>query len=309
LILTVTLNPAIDVTIGVDRLAFEDRSYIHSRVTSAGGRGINASRVLHAFGAETLALAPSGGKSGAEFEAELAKCAFPFEAVQIGKCIRTNLIVTDSQGLTVKLNERGSDLTDAELERFESAVEKHLPRSKWMLISGSLPPGVNVSYFGRLMERARAHGAQVFVDTDGEHLQAVLEQAPNVVAPNQQEAERLLNRSLITRGQFIEAVQRIQAMGAEIALLSLGGRGAVTTDGRSTFEIIPPRVDAVAPIGAGDALDAAFLWARLNGSDFADAARWGVAAGTASAVLPGMAFPALEQVRAIYQRVEINRLP
>lgn len=294
---------------GVDRLAFEDRAYIQSRATSAGGRGINASRVLQAFGAETLALAPSGGLSGAEFEAELAKCAFPFEAVRIGKCIRTNLIVTDRQGLTVKLNERGSELTAEELARFEAAVEKHLPQSAWMLISGSLPPGVDVSYFGRLMERARVHGTKVFVDTDGEHLQAVLEEKPAVVAPNQQEAEKLLNRSLITRGQFMEAVQRIQAMGAELALISLGGRGAVVTDGEATYEVIPPRVEAVAPIGAGDALDAAFLWARTQGSDSAEAARWGVAAGTAAAMLPGMSFPTIEQVRPVYKRVEVNRLP
>lgn len=294
---------------GVDRLAFEDRAYILSRVTNAGGRGINASRVLQALGAETLAVAPSGGSTGAAFEAELAKCEFPYEAVRIGKCIRTNLIVTDRQGLTVKLNERGSELSEAELETFEAAVERHLPKSTWMLISGSLPPVVDVKYFGRLMERARVHGTNVFVDTDGEHLQAVLEEAPAVVAPNQQEAERLLNRSLITRGQFVEAVQRIQAMGAGIALLSLGGRGAVATDGTTTYEIVPPRVDAIAPIGAGDALDAAFIWARTKGSGFEDAARWGVAAGTASAALPGMAFPTVDQVRAVYDRVEVNRLP
>ena len=117
MILTVTLNPAIDLTYGVDRLAFEDRSYINSKVEAAGGRGINAARVLTALGAETLAMMPSGGASRQRFETDLARLGFRYETVPIQQSIRTNLIVTDKQGLTVKLNERGPLISSAAITR------------------------------------------------------------------------------------------------------------------------------------------------------------------------------------------------
>ena len=97
-------------------------------------------------------------------------------------------------------------------------------------------------------------------------------------------------------------------MGAETAVLSLGARGAIGAFPGGTVEVIPPRVEAVSPIGSGDALAAAFLWAMEKKSDYADAVRWGVAAGTASAKLPGMKFANLEETREVYNDVEVRRL-
>jgi fructose-1-phosphate kinase PfkB-like protein len=97
-------------------------------------------------------------------------------------------------------------------------------------------------------------------------------------------------------------------MGAEATVLSLGSRGAVGSFPEGTVEVIPPRVDAVSPIGSGDALAAAFLWAMENKSDYADSLRWGVAAGTASAKLPGMRFATLPEAREIFGQVEVRHL-
>src|SRR5271165_6887550 len=101
------MNPAIDRVISVDRLAFEDRSYINSIGESAGGRGINASRVIHSFGGETLAVFPSGGASGKRLEGRLGVAGFPLSVVPIQHDTRTNLAITDKHGLTVNLNEEG----------------------------------------------------------------------------------------------------------------------------------------------------------------------------------------------------------
>jgi 1-phosphofructokinase family hexose kinase len=308
LILTVTLNPAIDLTFAVDRLAFEDRSYINARGEAAGGRGVNAARVLHAFGGDVLALMPSGGDTAERFENGLSRLGLKFELVPIAQPIRKNFIITDRQGLTVKINERGPRLTQAELDGFEDVVRKRMPSVDWLLLCGSLPPGVSVEFYCRLIRIAKSHGAKTLVDTDGEHLQALLEEGPTAVVPNQSEAEHLLNKALITRNQFVEAVERIQRMGAEMAILSLGNRGAVAYDGVSVYEVTPPVVDAVSPIGAGDALDAAFVWAMTQGNGFSDAVRWGVATGTASAALPGFDFAGLEESRAMYDRVEVRKI-
>ena len=97
-------------------------------------------------------------------------------------------------------------------------------------------------------------------------------------------------------------------MGAQMVLLSLGSRGCVGSKEGLVVEAVPPRVEAVCPIGAGDALAASFVWAMRRNEDFADALRWGVAAGTASATLPGVSFASFEQTRAIYEQVQIREI-
>jgi 1-phosphofructokinase family hexose kinase len=306
LILTLTVNPAIDRNILADRLVFEDRAYILSRSDSAGGRGINASRVLHSFGAKTLAVVTSGGPNGNRFEKLLEKAAFPVKVVCISHDIRINFAITDRQGLTVKLNELGPPITAEELASVEKAVESRLKSASWLMLCGSIPPDVSTDFYAKLIHMARVHKVKTLLDTDSDALVHGVEAGPTVVMPNQQEAERLLNRALITRQHFMDAVTRIKAMGPESVVLSLGSRGAVALDSRHMLEAIPPRIDALSPIGAGDALAAAFVWAASKKKDFPDCVRWAVAAGTASARLPGMEFASLEQTKETYRAVEMK---
>ncbi len=309
MILTLTINPAIDQNITADRLVFEDRAYIVATSESAGGRGINASCVIHSFGGKTLAIVPSGGRTGKRFQQLLCGCGFPTEIVPVKKGIRTNFTITDRQGLTIKLNQPGPRLSKTELSRLGEVVHKRLPGANWLMLCGSLPPGVPGTFYSELIELAHRHGVKTLLDTDGEALIEGVRAGPTVVAPNQQEAERLLNTALITRSQFLDAATQIRHMGAESVILSLGSRGAVGASARGVIEVVPPRIDVVCPIGSGDALAAAFTWALARDGDFAGALRWGVAAGTASAALPGLRFADLDQTREIHQRVEVHEAP
>jgi 1-phosphofructokinase family hexose kinase len=308
LIVTVTINPALDCTISVDRLAFEDRAYIEARHESPGGRGINAACVIHSFGGKALAIFASGGKNGKTFEELLSAQGHPAVAVPIANEIRTNLTITDRQGLTVSLNERGPRLEKAEVDRLEKAVQKHLEGASWLLLSGSLPPGVPSDFYARLIGMARRKHVKTLLDTDGDPLREGIEASPTVVSPNQGEAERLLNRALVTRNHFLDAVARIRAMGPETVALSLGSRGAVGAIEGAIIEAIPPRVEVLCPIGSGDALAAAFAWSMERSHDFVDALRWGVATGTASATLPGLRTASLEQAKEMYRQVEVRRI-
>jgi len=306
LIVTLTINPAVDRNVMADRLVFEDRAYILSTSEAAGGRGINASAVIHSFGGKTIAITTSSAKGGARIEQMLDQSSFPVEFVRIRNEVRTNLTITDRQGLTIKLNELGPSIDASELKRVGKAVEKHLSKATWLMLCGSLPPDVAPDFYAKMIAVAKKAGVNVLLDTDGEALLEGLEAHPTVVAPNQQEAERLLNTALIMRSHFLDAAERIRAMGAEGVVLSLGSRGAVGARDGKLFEVMAPLIDAVCPIGAGDALAAAFVWAMDNGKDFADAVRWGVAEGTASAKLPGVRFASLEEARRIYDKVEVR---
>lgn len=303
------MNPAIDRTMAVDRLAFDDRAYILSSKDSPGGRGINAARVIHSFGGETLAIFPSGGERGLRFEHFMQDCGFPVATVPIRHDIRLNLTITDRHGLTVKLNEIGPRLDRGEIAGMQGTVEAQLGRASWLMLCGSLPPGVPSDFYAQLIARAAKKGVKTLLDTDGEALSQGVEAGPAVVTPNQQEAERLLNTVLLTRSHSLAAARRIQAMGAQTVVLSLGSRGAIGADEKKVlWEATPPRIDAISPIGAGDAMAAALVSSFVKGEDFQEALRWGVAAGSASAKLPGLNFATLEQAREVYHEVDLRRV-
>jgi 1-phosphofructokinase family hexose kinase len=306
LIVTLTVNPAIDRNVLTDRLVFDDRSYILSTREQAGGRGINASSVLHSFGAKTLAIATAGGETGSRFKSLLGQYSYPVHFVPIKNDIRINLTVTDKHGLSIKLNEAGPLVSADELDKVEATVKSRLPKASWLMLMGSLPPGAPAAFYSRLIQLAASMGVETLLDTDGEPLRASIEHGPTVATPNQQEAERLLNRALLTRGHFLEAAEQVSQMGAKSVILSLGARGAVAMAEGHMWEVIPPRVDVLSPIGAGDAMGAAFVWARKKKKEFPDAVRWGVAAGTASAQLPGVSFADLEKTKEIYRQVEVR---
>jgi 1-phosphofructokinase family hexose kinase len=307
LIVTITINPALDRIINVDRLAFEDRAYIHSSRESPGGRGINASCVIHSFGGETLAIATTGGSTGKRFVKYLESCGYPVAVVPIKNEIRTNFTITDHQGLTVNLNEAGPTLTKAEIDRLERVVRQKLEGAKWLMLCGSIPPGVPASFYAKMISMAGKKRVRTLLHATGDALREGIAARPTVVTPNQHEAGRLLGRALLTHSHFHEAAEEIRTLGAESVVLSLGSRGAVAAFPDGLVEAVPPPVHVVSPIGSGDALSAGYTWAMVHGPNTADALRWGVAAGTASARLPGMAFASLTQTREIYRQVEIRR--
>lgn len=308
MILTLTVNPAIDRNITVDELVFEDRAYILDNRESAGGRGINNSCVIHSFGGRTTAIATMGGSTGVRLQQLLGCCGFGVDMVEVKAPTRTNLNISDRQGLTVKLNEKGAPIEPSEVKLIEQAVARRLPEARWFMLCGSMPPGMPADFYARLIGTSKALGVKTLLDTDGEALEAGIEAGPTAVAPNQQEAERLLNKALLTRAQFQEAAERIRLMGPQMVILSLGSRGCVGAREGLIVEAIPPRVEVVCPIGAGDALAASWVWAMRRNDDFADALRWGVAAGTASATLPGVSFASFEQSRAIYEEIQIREI-
>ena len=238
-----------------------------------------------------------------------ANCGYEVRIAEVRNETRTNLTITDERGLSVNLNEKGPEVAKPELAGVESAVRECLSGAAWLLICGSLPPGAPASFYGRLIALARRRKVRTLLHASGDALREGIKARPTVVTPNQNEAERLLERSLLTRAHYLEAADRIREMGPESVVLSLASRGAVAAFADGLYEAIPPPIDAVCPIGSGDALTAAYAWRmeqpRSNGPE---ALRWAVAAGTASARLPGMDFATLEETEEIYRQVEVRRV-
>jgi 1-phosphofructokinase family hexose kinase len=308
MIVTLTVNPAIDHTVTTDRISYEDRVYVRSSFEQAGGKGINAARVIHGLGAPVLALATCGGATGKRFAGLLASSGFAVSMIPIRNPIRRNLTISDLQGLTIKLDEAGPEISPSEEKKIEQAVRAKLQGADWLLLCGSLPPGVRSDFYARLIQIAREKGVKTLLDTGGEALRIGLQAKPTMVKPNRLEAERLLNRNLLTRQQSVEALHEISHMGAETVVLSLGSEGAMGISGNGSYHALAPEIQQKCPIGAGDALAATCVWALSQNKPFPEALRWGVAAGTAAAATPGTSFGSLSETQRMQARVRLEEI-
>jgi 1-phosphofructokinase family hexose kinase len=308
MILTLSVNPAIDRTITTDRINYEDRIYIRSSLEQAGGKGINAARVLQGLGAPVAALATAGGAAGQQFAELLKSSGLPVSLIPISKAIRRNLTISDQQGLTIKLDEPGPRISAEEERKIEAAVRRKLAGADWLMLCGSLSPGMSADFYARLIGAAREKGVRTLLDTGGEALRLGLDARPALVKPNKPEAERLLGRPLLTRQQSLEALGEIAAMGPEGVVLSLGSEGAMGVCGDGRYLAAAPEIQMACPIGAGDALAATCVWALSSGRSFPEALRWGVAAGTAAAATPGTSFASFSETQQMLERVAVEAI-
>jgi fructose-1-phosphate kinase PfkB-like protein len=167
---------------------------------------------------------------------------------------------------------------------------------------------MKVDFYARLIEAARQKGVKTLLDTGGEALRLGLQARPTLVKPNRLEAERLLNRALLTRPQSVEALHEIARMGAEGVILSLGSDGAMGSNTEGRYHALAPEIRQACPIGAGDALAATAVWALSQGQAFPDALRWGVAAGSAAAATPGTSFASFTETQQMRQRVRVEEI-
>jgi len=308
MILTLTLNPAIDVSLATDRIVYDDRTFITQEAEHPGGKGINAAQVIHSYGGAAHAVAPYGGERGRRFARLLEAARIPTTLIPVQGETRRNYAITDSQGLTIKLDQVGAELSPEELQRIEAAVLEKLPKAEWLMLTGSRPPGVPDDFYACMIKRARENNVQTLLDTTGEALPLGLAAGPTLAKPNRPEAERLLDQPILSQAQSAIAAREIRKMGADSVIVSLGSQGAVAAWKEGLLRAAPPTFQTGCPIGAGDVLAATCVWALCNGESFPEALKWAVAAATTAAAMPGVSFGSLEEVQKMRRQIEIHSI-
>ncbi len=308
MILTLTLNPAIDVELTTDRIIYDDRSYIRSESFQPGGKGVNQAITLQGYGANVEAVAPCGGPMGERFANLIRTKGVDVTLIPVAGDLRRNLAITDTNGLTLKLDQRGPEFTAEEVARIEAAVVGRLAEASWLTLMGSIPPGVPGEIYARLIARARDLGVRTLLDSSGEPVRGALAAKPTIAKPNRPEAERLLGRGLLSEFDFLKAAGELHAMGPENVILSLGAQGAIAVSGEGRWRATTQPVSGGSPIGAGDVLGATVIFALEQGEPFVDAFRLGVAAGMVAASRPGLGSGSLEDVRAVLGDVTIREV-
>ncbi|WP_410538042.1 1-phosphofructokinase family hexose kinase [Streptomyces sp. KL2] len=270
MILTVTLNAALDITYRVPRLEPRASHRVREVAERPGGKGLNVARVLGALGHETLVTGFTGGPNGDRLRALLSEVTEEgpvgdaFVAVG-GDTRRTVTVVDEASGDATVLNEPGPQVTPAEWERFLDVYGGLLHDATAVALCGSLPPGVPVGAYGTLVRAARTAGVPVLLDTDGEPLLRGLAARPDVVKPNSRELAGITGTT-----EPLRAARLAQRRGAHSVVASLGEDGLLALTPEGVWRVEPPRRLAGNPTGAGDSVVAALLSGLVEGLPWPD---------------------------------------
>jgi 1-phosphofructokinase/tagatose 6-phosphate kinase len=285
-ILTVTLNAAIDRTVAVPNFRLGRRHRAVEARTVAGGKGVNVARALKLLGRPVIATGLAGGATGARVVEMLAEEAILHDFTRIAGESRTNLAVIDpTSGEQTEINERGPDVTAAEIDRFIEKLLYLAQGATVCVLAGSVPPGVDVGVYARLVSELRRLGVVCVLDTDGELMRAALQAEPAVVAPNVPEAEEAVGHEFNDADDLALGVDRLIEMGAGEAMITReAGCVAVVGQGpeRRRLEVATPALDPVSTVGSGDCFLAGYVAARYEGASPRECLAYGVACGAES---------------------------
>lgn len=288
MITTVTMNPSFDLTMEVPSIVVGALTRASGERLDAAGKGVNVSRALAAHGVPTRALAPIGPPATARRYRELLDAPAILEVVPIAGRIRTNVAVVTPDGVVTKVNGPGPLYAAADLDRVLREVVAAVEGSAWVVLSGSLPPGVPPDACAGLIHSARALGCRVALDAAGEALRHGVSAAPDLVKPNRSELSELCGVPIRTLDDAEAAARTLLDGGVGAVLASLGADGALLVRPGSCLHAMVPSLAVESPVGAGDALLAGFL---AEEGDDERALRRAVAWGTGACRLPGSRMP------------------
>ncbi|NQX11079.1 1-phosphofructokinase family hexose kinase [Microbacteriaceae bacterium VKM Ac-2855] len=292
MIITVTANPSIDVTLTTSGFAVGEVNRAHTVRRDPAGKGVNVARALALNGVAATALFPADAATGSDLIAMLQTQSVSAASAAITQPIRTNItVVDDASGRTTKINEPGPIVSVAEAKTFTDLVSDHVVAGPtWLVACGSIPPGLGDDFYASLGRLATHFGVPLAVDTSGAPLSAIIAAGTaSLVKPNLEELEELLGRSLPTVGAVVAGARELLRLPNARALVSLGEHGALLVTATASWWAGAPPVVPVSTVGAGDSTLAGYLSVASDdeGERLATAVAW----GTAAVLLPGSKAP------------------
>ena len=304
-VVTVTLNPAIDQTLIVPNFTKAAVNRATEVRSNAGGKGVNVAVVLADRGLRVAATGLLGSGNSGPFETLFAEKRIEDRFVRIPGTTRTGIKLVDpTRQQTTDINTPGASVGTADTEALYAMLSGL--RAPWFVLAGSLPPGTDAGLWRDLANELKARGAAVAVDTSGEALEAAIAAAPTVVKPNLYELEALTGRTL-SGEQVVEAARDLTKRGVELAIVSMGAEGAWFVTREESVFAVPPHVAVKSTVGAGDAMVAGTVAARLAGLSLPDTARLATAFALDALGRIGAGLSAPEMIAALAERVSISK--
>ncbi len=318
-ILTLTMNPALDVSTSVDKVQPVHKLRCEPAAMHPGGGGINVARVVHRLGADSLAIFPAGGATGEALQALLHAEQVPCEVVAIQGETRESFSVHETaSGQDFRFVLPGPTLSQPEClaclatlkrcmtDRIEHGTDARRTAG-WLVLSGSLPPGAPDDFYAQAARLAAGMGFRVVLDASGLALRHALQAGVDLVKPSLRELRELTGQPLPTEADWRQAARRLIEQGqARLVAVSLGEDGALLVSADAAWRAPALKVDVASTIGAGDSFVGGMVWALSQGHAPAEAFRWGMAASAAALRSAGTTLCHPEVVATLFQDVAVT---
>lgn len=312
LILTVTLNVALDRTVAVPRMRLGQRHRAVESRRAPGGKGVNVARALNQLGEPVIATGLAGGATGARIRELLTAEDVLHDFTEVAGDSRTNISIVDpTSGVQSEINERGPEVSSEEVDRFIARLRYLAAGASVCVVAGSLPPGVPADIYAELIGTLRELGVPVLLDSDGEPMRAGLRAQPAVVAPNTAEAEEAVGYEFSDEEDLANGLLSLLEMGAEEAFVTtpegcvaIAGSGSARRQYEARIETLEP----VASVGSGDAFLAGLAASRRVGRAPDESLAFAVACGAESTQHLGAGQVDPNEVERMIERVSVRGL-
>lgn len=308
MIYTVTLNPALDRAITVERLLEDDTTRVVSEKHYAAGKGIDVSRVITELEGRSVALGLVGGYDGLHLEGLLINAGVMINFTRISGETRTNILLKDMEiDRQYVISAPGPEISASEIGEFYQNIVA-IQDMDYLVMSGSLPRGVTPKLYAQLIITARKKNAFTLVDADGEVLRESVKIKPTCIKPNIHELSRLVGRDLESEKDIVSACDDLHEKGIRYVMVSMGKDGLILSTFEKRLRAAAPSVEVESAVGAGDSVVAGFILALSRNKPLEECLRLACAAGTATAITPGTELCHKETVEEILPKVSLERL-
>lgn len=307
MITALALNPSIDMTLSINGFTYGGLNRVGKARRDAGGKGMNVALALRALDCEAECVGFMHTENAELFENKLREHGAGYDFVYCEGSTRTNIkLRDDATSIITELNQSGRAVTEAELAEMIAMIKKHAARASHIVLSGSVPPGCSAGCYREIMEEIKGTGCKCVLDADGEKLREGLKAKPFLIKPNRYELELLTGRSLTGRADLLAAAREIISGGVSVVAVSLGGEGALITDGDTALFAPPMKISINSTVGAGDSMVAGLTAAFSREKSMEDAFRTGVACASAACGTEGTQLFSKSDFDTLYSRVEIE---
>jgi len=309
MIVTVTMNPAIDKTVDIEDFQYGGLNRITSVVSDPGGKGINVSKTIKYLGGKTIATGFIGGNGGTMIEQGLKELGIEADFVHVEGETRTNMKVVDVRGNVTELNEPGPNIKESDMEKLLEKLESLANADTLFVLAGSIPKGVDKGIYGLIIEKVKSKGAKVFLDADGELFVKALESKPDYIKPNRFELEQYFNfDGNATENDLVDMGRKLHSKGIGNVAISLGSEGALFVLPDKAIKVPGLRVEAHSTVGAGDAMVAALSYGIDLSLPIEECIKLGVATSAGAVTTIGTKPPTKELVETLKQQVNLISL-
>lgn len=307
MILTITLNPSVDRRYSVED--FEVGGVFRADETQAtpGGKGINVSKVLKLLGEEPLSTGFLGGRAGEYIQENLNSLNIENKFVNIHGETRSCIAIISGDTQT-EILESGPSIIDVELEAFIQRYKELLKRCKYISISGSLPKGLPIDTYRRLIDIAKEEGKCVLLDTSGKALVTAIEAKPFLIKPNLDELEKLIEKNINSEQDIIDAGKALLEKGIEIVVASLGEEGSFVFNKDDIYKVRVPEIEVVNPVGSGDSMIAGFAAGLARDYDLEETIKLAAACGTLNAMEKATGCIDPSKVDSMTEKIRVEKL-